>query len=113
MEYFTRRGPSTNDGFLDALYQDTLHRAIDSAARQNYDQALASGALTRTQVAATILGSDEYFAVLTQSIYNEFLHRPADSTGLANALMALKHGAAEEAIVSGVVGSDEYLARRT
>ena len=113
MEYFARRGPSTNDGFLDALYQDTLHRAIDSAARQNFDHALATGTLTRTQVAAGVLGSEEYFAGLTQSIYNEFLHRPVDSTGLANALQALKHGAANEAIISGVVGSDEYLAKRT
>src|SRR5205085_11760517 len=64
-EYFETRGNATNDGFLDALYSDALHRSVDSVGRAAWDQALAAGA-TRGQVAAAIFASGEYRQDLVQ-----------------------------------------------
>jgi uncharacterized protein (TIGR03118 family) len=50
-EYLQSRGSGTNDGFLDALYQDAFNRAVDSSGRSTFDQALASG-VSRAQIAA-------------------------------------------------------------
>jgi hypothetical protein len=80
-EYFTVRGGGTNNGFLSALYQDVLNRAIDSSGQATYTQLLANGT-NRTQVASMLLGSTEYFTDLVQSYYQRFLHRAADTSGL-------------------------------
>src|SRR5262249_9141476 len=43
LEYFQRRGGNTRDGFLDAMYGDTLARGVDSGARVALDNMLAAG----------------------------------------------------------------------
>src|SRR5437588_11443550 len=40
-EYASLHGISTNDGFLDALYADTLRRAVDPMGRKGWDTAFA------------------------------------------------------------------------
>src|SRR5262249_43199605 len=94
-------------GFLDALYQDSLGRAVDAGARAAWDQALATG-VTRTQVAALVLGSTEYKTDLVSSFYTSLLRRPADGVGL-NALVAqLLAGVSDAQVVAELVSSDEY-----
>ena len=113
-EYFAHRAGMTNNGFLDALYADALGRAVDSTGRQNFGNALATGTLTRGQVAAFIFDSREYFTGLVESFYLHFLHRPADSTGLTSAVNGLETGAlSDEAMIASLVGSAEYAAQRT
>ena len=75
-EYFQVRGGSTNNGFLTALYQDGLNRAIDPSGQAAFTQLLANG-MTRTQVATILFGSTEYLSDLVQSFYQRFLHRAA------------------------------------
>jgi uncharacterized delta-60 repeat protein len=111
-EYFHIHG-SANDSFLDALYRDAFGRTVDATARRNFDQALASGALTPGQVAAQIFGSAEYFLDLAGALYRRFLHRQIDPTGLSNIIIVLEQGTPDQAIIAGIVGSDEYAARRT
>jgi hypothetical protein len=109
-EYFQKRGGGTNDGFLTALYQDALGRAVDATARAIFDRDLANG-MSRTQVADAIFGSDEYRRDLVQSFYRSFLRRPADPQGLDAFAALLSQGARDETIIGYIMASPEYFAR--
>jgi uncharacterized protein (TIGR03118 family) len=109
-EYFQSRGHGTNNGFLDAVYQDALNRAVDSVGRTFFGQLLASGGTT-TQVATLIFTSDEFRQDLVQGFYQTFLHRAADSGGLAFFVGLLRQGRRDEEVVAGIAGSDEYFGR--
>jgi hypothetical protein len=107
-EYFTNRGGGTNDGFLTALYQDELGRALDPSGKANWEQALANGT-SRATVALTILGSQERRQDLVKSLYLQFLHRAVDPSGLANFVNFLNTGGSDEQVIAILVGSPEYL----
>jgi hypothetical protein len=109
-EYFQSRGGGTNNGFLDAIYQDALNRAVDSAGRTFFGQLFANGATT-TQVATLIFTSDEFRTNLVQGFYQTFLHRAADSGGLATFVGLLRQGRRDEEVVAGIASSDEYFGR--
>ncbi|HVC93645.1 MAG TPA: DUF4214 domain-containing protein [Pirellulales bacterium] len=106
-EYFMTRGGGTNDGFLNALFEDTLGRPIDSGSLTSYDQFLAAGG-TRQQVATLVLGSPEYHQDLVQSFFKQYLDRPADSSGLSFYTGLLAHGATDEQVIEIIAGSPEY-----
>lgn len=76
-EFFISQGGGTNDGFLNAVYEDALGRTIDQAGVAWWSGILSLGA-SRTQVAAQILSTQEYRQVLVQNTYLELLHRQAD-----------------------------------
>ncbi|HVC97871.1 MAG TPA: DUF4214 domain-containing protein, partial [Pirellulales bacterium] len=109
-EYLQSRGGGTNDGFLDALYQDALGRAVDAPGRAYFDAAMARGA-TPASVAAIIFGSDEYRRDLVSDWYQQFLDRPADPQGLEAFVGQLADGARDEQIIADMVASDEYFAK--
>jgi uncharacterized protein (TIGR03118 family) len=106
-EYFQGRGGNTNDGFLTALYQDALNRAVDPNARTVFDQFLAANG-SRMSVATIIFTSQEFRQDLVRADYLEFLHRPADPTGLAAFVNALNMGARDEQVNAGLIGSAEF-----
>jgi hypothetical protein len=107
-EWHERRQRGTNDGFLNALYQDVLGRAIDPSGQATFTQELASG-VTRTQVATEIFSSTEYRQRLVQSYYQSFLHRPADPSGVNGFVQALQAGSTDEEVIASIIGSQEYL----
>ncbi|HEV3447868.1 MAG TPA: DUF4214 domain-containing protein, partial [Gemmataceae bacterium] len=90
-EYFQSRGGSSNDGFLNALYADVLHRTVDAGGRTSFDQLLGMG-VSRIYVANVILTSQEYRQDLVQSYYQRFLHRAADTSGLSGFVSAFQSG---------------------
>ncbi|HEV3085290.1 MAG TPA: kelch repeat-containing protein, partial [Gemmataceae bacterium] len=106
-EFFAKSG-STNDGFLNALYQDALGRAPDAAGKAGFDQFLAQGG-SRTQVATFIYTSAEFDVDLVSGFYLTFLHRQADAFGLNSFVTALMLGARDESVIANIVGSDEYI----
>jgi N-acetylneuraminic acid mutarotase len=108
-EFFARSG-GTNDGFLNALYEDALGRAPDAGGRAGFDQFLARGG-SRTQVATSIFTSPEHDIDLVSGWYVTFLRRPPDGGGLNSFVTALMLGARDETLIAAMVGSDEYLAR--
>jgi N-acetylneuraminic acid mutarotase len=108
-EFFTDSG-GTNDGFLNALYQDALGRAPDAAGRSAFDQFLAHGG-SRTQVATMVYTSTEHRIDLVNSWYVAFLRRPADLLGLEGFVAALMQGVRDETVIAAIVGSDEYIGR--
>jgi uncharacterized protein (TIGR03118 family) len=107
-EYFQSRGGGTNDGFVTALYQDALSRAVDPTGRMVFDQFLAMNG-SRMTVATIIFTSPEFRQDLVQGDYLQFLHRPADPTGLAAFTNALNMGARDEQVNAGLIGSAEFL----
>jgi hypothetical protein len=108
-EYFQMRAGSSNSGFLTAMYQDLFNRAPDANALSNFTQALASGAATRTQVAAVVLASPEYQHTVIQSDFQLLLHRPADNTGLAFYTNSFAGGARDEDVLNSIFTSPEFL----
>src|SRR5207247_9965982 len=61
-EYLTTRGGGTVNGFLQALFEDTLHRPIDATGSQAFTQALTVGIPT---TASTIGSTTAAQAVTT------------------------------------------------
>jgi uncharacterized delta-60 repeat protein len=129
-EYFQNRGGGTNDGFLSALYQDALGRAIDPAGQAGFSAALANG-VTTAQVAAIIFNSPEYQQVLVEGYYQKYLHRSADAAGLAfftsqfgqttrtqqpifaGDQLGQSGQTRDEDIIAQIVGSPEYFAKNS
>jgi uncharacterized protein (TIGR03118 family) len=108
-EYFTRHG-GTNAGFLQSLYQDLLHRAIDPTGMSIWSQDLAAGA-SRAAVATAVLAAGETATLEVQNLYQQLLHRAADPTGLQVFVPQLSAGAPEAAVIAALVSSNEYFAR--
>ncbi len=109
-EYFQNRGGGTTDGFLAAIYQDGLNRAVDANGKAAFTGALQSGA-TRGQVAAVLFTSDEFKADKVQSLYQDTLRRAADNAGLAFFVNALKQGARDEDVIAVMMASDEFFSK--
>jgi hypothetical protein len=109
-EYFQTRGGSTNDGFLTALYQDTLNRSVDPSGRAAFDSFLTTGGTT-TRAAAIVLTSLEYDRDLIGSVYQHYLQRLPDPGGMSAWLGALQAGMSQEQFQAGVLSSDEYFAK--
>jgi hypothetical protein len=108
-EYFQKTG-ATNDGFLNALYEDALGRAIDPSGEAASAQALAAG-MSRVQVAATIFSSPEYQQKLVESYYQRFLRRAGDPEGLAAWVESLQRGSTDAQVLARFVTSQEYFQR--
>jgi hypothetical protein len=106
-EYFDTRGGGTNDGFLSALYQDVLGRAIDSSGKAAFEQALAQGT-SRGQVAAQLFASAEYQQYLVAGYYSTYLHRTGDPSGVGFFAGQLANGARDEDVLAQILGSQEY-----
>jgi hypothetical protein len=109
-EYCQLRGGSTTEGFLGALYQDSLGRSLDMAGQPYWGQVLASG-VNRGQVAAEVFAGPEFLQDLLQKGYQQFLHRSTDTNGLNYWLFALQEGMTEAQMTAGIIGSQEYLNR--
>jgi hypothetical protein len=102
-------GHGDNPTWLASVYQDVLHRPLDGFGEATFLQALANG-VRRDQVAQLILTSPEGFATLVQTSYLEFLGRASDQPGFDFWVNFLQHGARDEALLAGFLGSPEYLA---
>ncbi|MGH7137757.1 MAG: DUF4214 domain-containing protein, partial [Pirellulales bacterium] len=105
-EYFAMHG-GTNQGFLNALFQDALNRPIDVSAKAAFEQALAAGA-TRAQVAAIVFSSHEFHADLVQTVYLDLLDRAAERSGGAYWANQLDNGITDVRLSAAIAASAEY-----
>jgi glucose/arabinose dehydrogenase len=110
-EYFQNQG-ATNSGWLDQVYTDLLGRARD-AGSQVFLDALNNRTLTRSQVAAAILGSDEYRQVVVRTIYQDFLQRQPSAAEINFWVPPLRQGTTEAQLRAAVLASQEYSQRQT
>jgi uncharacterized protein (TIGR03118 family) len=108
-EYLLSRGGGTNNGFLTAVIQDTLGRAVTPADQATFGIALANGASTG-QVAASILGSQQGLQAIVQGFYGNLLHRAADNAGLTAFTNAMQQGLTDQQVIAAIAGSDEFFA---
>jgi hypothetical protein len=90
-KYYVKRGRGSDFGFLTALLTDVLNRGPNTTEADVYPIALETG-WSRTQLATTILFSEEGERYLVQSMYHRFLHRDADAMALAAFVAAREHG---------------------
>ncbi len=105
-EYFQVRAGSTNDGFLDAVYGDSLGvgRTIDARGRAAADLALSKGTVTREQLALAVFASGEYQMEQVKLFYHEFLGRTAEIRGLQDWADGLKLGLSGDREIAGILG---------
>jgi hypothetical protein len=108
LEYLQNRGSNTFDTFLNVLYQDTLARPIDPDALAFYEAAIATGSITREQLALSVLNSQEYDNLFVEHAYESFLERSADPQGLAYFVQSMQAGLTNEQLVAMLIGSTEY-----
>jgi hypothetical protein len=105
LEYFGNHG-FANSPFLDALYQDVLHRGPDSGGKAYWLNRLNNG-LTRVDMAAIVLGLDEPIDVAIGDLYLSLLGRPA-SAGEQGFWRGVWHSSGEFGVTAALAGSDEY-----
>jgi hypothetical protein len=110
VEYAQTRGGGSDDGFMTALFQDALHRPVDPTFLMLLDGNLVNRSDHR-RLAELIFGSEEYQRNLVQADYQHVLHRAADELGLSAWVRALLAGMGEQAVIAGIEGSEERLAR--
>jgi large repetitive protein len=108
-EYFQTRGGSTNVGFLNALFHDVLHRAVDPAG-EAYFLLLLQEFTPHSAIATQVLTSLEARRDLVDGYFVEFLGRHADSAGLNAFANILMQGGRDEDVIADIMGSDEFLA---
>jgi hypothetical protein len=101
-EYFQRRAKETNDGFLDALYQDVLSRAADSVGRKTFGSELAAGVAPR-QIADQVFASAEYRFDLVTAYYARYLDRALDPTGQRTWTELKRTGASNEDVLAAIL----------
>jgi membrane-associated phospholipid phosphatase len=111
-EYLATRGGGTQDGFLNALYQDVLNRAPDALGATVFGNELAAG-VSRQAVALQVLTSSEYEQDLVNGWYQQFLGRPGSATEVATGVGQLQGGATDEEVLAGLLSRDESFARVT
>jgi len=102
----------TNNGFVNAVYQDLLGRPTDSGGLATWGQALSNG-VSRTQVAYDIDTSNESRTDAVQFFYATLLNRPADPGGLSTWVADLNSGATDEQVLAGIAGSPEFYSDAT
>jgi uncharacterized protein (TIGR03118 family) len=109
-EYFQSRANSTDAGFLTAIYQDALGRAVDASGQAFFTAALQKGATT-TQVATNIFASDEFESDRIQSFYVSFLGRGADASGLNYWVNSMDAHVSDGTVIAEILASDELFGK--
>ena len=94
--------------FVDALYQDVLHRAADPGGEAFYNNLLATGT-TPMAVATLFWQSAEHRGIEVDAFYQAILNRPSDPTGRQVWVTNMLNGMSEETVIAGFLTSTEFL----
>ena len=101
--------PSNADAnYIDAIYQQVLGRAADSAGLASWENALNSG-LSRYAFVRMLWDSAEHRAQEVQADYQEFLHRSAGPSEVNYWVGVFLSGASETQVAGQFMYSQEYL----
>lgn len=109
-EYYAKAGGS-NARWVERLYAHVLGRAAGTAEVSGWSAALARGSGGRYEVAMGFLLSTEHLTTVVDSHYQHLLGRGIDPTGARGWVSAIQAGDRVEAIIGGIVASDEYVVR--
>jgi len=105
-EYYGKAG-STDAGWVRKLYLHVLGRDAAAAEVDGWVRALSSG-MGRGQVAMGFLLSTEHLTTVVDGYYRDLLGRGIDPSGQWSWVTAIQNGTRVEAIIGGIVASDEY-----
>ncbi len=100
--------PTSNEQFVEAVYQKLLDRPAEPAALANWSQQLDQGA-ARADVVSAIESSAEYRQDEVQAAYQHYLGRAADPAGLDFFTAQLAAGGTLDQLAASLAGSSEYL----
>ena len=103
-EYIGGRGGGTDDGWLNALFQDLLGRPPTAADLTFFKNALANGA-SHADVALNVLQSKEGRSKVVQGLFQSLLGRPP-----TQAEIDLLTTRTSQAILVAILAADEYFA---
>jgi hypothetical protein len=110
-EYLSLRDTGTNEEFVSALYFDVLNRtSFSDPGAQGWTNALNNHLLTRSQVAAAVVLSQENLQNLVQGYYRQFLARSAGPSELAAWVSVLQSGISQTEVLAAILGSQESFA---
>jgi hypothetical protein len=102
---------NANTAFIKGLYRSVLGRDAEAAGVAYWLGALAGGT-TRDQLAWLFINSTEHRQQEVNSYYRAFLGRPANDASSSFWVNLLQAEGDESEVVSGILTSDEYQARR-
>lgn len=106
-EYFANRAGSTYSGYIEALFPDLLGRSASPTDLSSFGGLLSSG-MTRTDMAAAILGSTEYRTRQVTGYYQDYLRQLPGALEVNPWVTALQSGVRDEVVIAQFVGSNEY-----
>jgi hypothetical protein len=109
-EFYQHAG-GTNQGFIDAVYQDILGRTPDAAGEAAWLAALAAGA-PRSAIAYGFAVSAERESLVVSADYQRYLGRTLSQQEVAGWVSAFQRGVTNEQVVSGFLASSEYFQRQ-
>jgi hypothetical protein len=101
---------TSNQKYVDFLFQKILSRTVDAPGLSTFTQQLANN-VSRSTVALELLTSREGYGDLVESFFREFLHRHSDANGLNFFVGQLQVGTRDEVVIDEMVASDEYFGR--
>lgn len=124
-EYYQVRGGGTTQGYLNALFHDVLHRAIDAPTDALLSKLDFSQTSARLMIADALFGSNEYLqdlislpgasnpasGYITSGWYQAYFGHDADSATRAADAKLLQGGIPHNLFLAMLVSSDEYFAR--
>jgi hypothetical protein len=108
-EYYAKSG-STDAGWVTKLYGDVLGRSASSGEVASWTAALRAGT-SRARVAMGFLLSTERLNTVVDGYYVHLLGRHTDPTGQRTWVAILQAGGRNEAIIGGIIASQEYYLR--
>jgi hypothetical protein len=106
-EFFLLQGGGTNQGFLTAMYQDVLGRAVDASAAAAFGQFLDSGG-SRNFLASFVVNSQESVTDLVSSHYPAYLNRAIDASGLSTWVGYELQGNPDADVIAAIIASAEF-----
>jgi hypothetical protein len=108
-EYYAKAG-STDAGWVTNLYTDVLGRSAGASEVAGWTANLGNG-MRRDQVAMGFLLSTERLSTLVDGHYKKLLGRGIDPSGQKTWVGILQAGGRDEAIIGGIIASEEYYGR--
>jgi len=109
-EYYAKAG-GTDAGWVQQLYQHVLGRPGADTEVQAWTRALSANGASRYQVSMGFLVSYEHLTDVVDAYYWDLLGRGIDPTGNHGWVIAIQGGVRVEAVIAGIVASQEYRAK--
>lgn len=106
-------GPWTdrNQGFVHRAFRDLLFRFVSDAQRDTIRNLLVAGSTTRTDVATSIIFTDEYRGLDVDRSFEDFLRRKADPSGRTYWITSIRNGKSLRQFRAQLLGSNEYFTK--